>query len=182
MKILSNRITAIFLSILMILAGIYIGGRSSLTKLREAAEEIFYQGENRDGFGINYDLEKRIGLANNLLVVAKRYLDSSDPKIADVASSIEALNSADDPSDKYKANNALTDSCYILYDYLTSITLEGEDLRYVVNIKTDLESRNMIIDHSEYNTEAARFNEQLKKFPANIISIYCSVKPLELFK
>lgn len=45
-------------------------------------EQEFYQGAYQDGLSIQSDLEERMLLAQNLVTVARRYLDAEDPSIA----------------------------------------------------------------------------------------------------
>ncbi len=175
--------TAIILCVLMIALSIFFGGRMSLNKIRNQALSLFYEGNPDDQFdlGIEYDLERRIAFAGNLVTVAKRYTDSNNALITAVQSACDSLNNASDPSDKYKYNQALTTACNNLSAFLDTQSLSVNDAKYNTSIKADMESANQIIGHSDYNTKAAEFNQILRKFPTNILCKITFVEPLKQF-
>ncbi len=175
--------TAIILCIIMIVLSIFFGGRISLNKIRNEALSLFYEGNPDDQYdlGIEYDLERRIVFAGNLVTVAKRYTDSGNSLITAVQNACNNLSSAGDPADKYKYNQELTTACNNLSAYLETQDMTDSDMRYNASVKSDMESANQIIGHSDYNNKAAEFNQLLRKFPTNILSKLTFVSPLKQF-
>lgn len=182
MKYLKNRKAAIGITSFLVLASILFGAHSSLTRLREQALAVFYNGEKMDGKGIQYDLKYISDQCYDLTVVAERYLDGKDQRIEEVLDNREQLDRAAAPGDKFKAKEKLLEAAMSLYDALGTVELTEKDAYYRDSFPVNVKSRQLIISHSTYNEHAIAFNKCLKRFPANILGRITFVKSLELYE
>jgi hypothetical protein len=182
MKYLNNKNIAVKITSFLILFSILLGAHFSLTKLRDEALQTFYNGENRDGKGIQSDLNYIADQCYNLTVVASRYLDKDDKKILEVIQNRDLIEKANSPGDKYQAKEKLIKSSMILYDNLKSLDLSERDQYYNDSFPINIESRQLIISHNSYNDNALEFNRILKKFPANLVRWIIFMKPLALYE
>ncbi len=182
MRYLKNRKIAIRITIFSVLLSILLGSHFSLIKLRDETLQIFYSGEKMNGKGIQNDLEYIADQSYNLTVVASRYMEKDDERIAEVLKNRDLINSAVTPGDKYQAKEKLMVAAMNLYEDLGSMNLEEKDQYYRDSFTVNVESRQIIISHSSYNERALVFNKCLKRFPANVLSRITFVKPLELYE
>jgi hypothetical protein len=181
MHLLKQRKTAWAITILVVLAASLLGAWTSLGKLRTETADMFVKGVTRDDPGIQHDLDWLMELAHNLTVVGGRYLDEADPQLQAVRKAREQLSAAASPAAKYDAADRLVAASAALILSLGQRELEARDSQYNQSIKADMESRWLIIARNEYNDKAAKFNELLEQFPANVLGKLVGVQPLELF-
>lgn len=182
MKYLKNRKIAIGITSFAVLFSILLGAHLSLTKIRDEALLIFYNGEKMDGKGIQSDLEYIADQCYDLTVVAGRYMDKEDKRIKEVLANLDLINNAVTPRDKYQAKEKLIEATMNLYENLDSMDMEERDLYYRGSFPANVESRQLIISHNSYNENALSFNNCLKRFPANVLSKITFVRPLELYE
>jgi hypothetical protein len=182
MNLLQNQKTAIVIMVVMILVSIPIGAQRSLAALEQKALDVFVLGESGDGIGIQSDLEERMDIAYNLVTVGRKYLSEKDPFIQNVLVHIDELRQAQGPSAKYQANAILNQAVTDLYQKLIQMDLSEVDRTYPRRLFDSFNSRNDTISHDPYNLYAAKYNQALKAFPANILSKLVFAKPLELFQ
>ena len=177
------------IAIIMVILAIIIGTRSSLMGLRSEALSYFTDGDpaNKLDYGIQYDLDERVKIANHLITVAKRYIDENDAFITNILNDSAKLQKASDPSDKFKYNEQLGRDFNALLDYLDKLNLSGSidindtDMELLTESWIDMESANQKMGHSSYNAKAREFNQVLEQFPTNITRLIAFVKPLTLF-
>lgn len=181
MSKLDNRRLAAVGMALMILLSLFVGTARSLYPMRNAAQQVFFEGVDRDGLGIQNDLNKRIELSYNLVTVAKKYSESDTDAVKAVLSAREKLSSADSIKEKYKANIALTEATETLIEEMKSYSLSEKDEKYRKEIRDDLNSRNETISSDGYNAAASSFNSELSSFPASVIGRLVGLRSLELF-
>lgn len=182
MKYLKDKKTAVIVTSIVVLFSILYGSHNSLIKLKNQVTEVFFNGENGDGKGIDSDLEYISDECYNLTVVAGRYMDKKDERIQDILNNRDILNEADTPGEKFKAKDKLIESAENLYNDLVTMDLNEKDQYYRDSFPVNVESRELIISHNSYNDKARAFNQTLKKFPANILGTVTFVKPQELYE
>lgn len=182
MEFFRKRNVAWSITIIVIIVSTIIGAGSSLNKLREETMSIFYLGEEKDGAGIQHDLELIMGDCYNLTVVATRYMNEDDKLISAVRKNREALSSAKTPGEKYLHAQNLLRSVTELYIHLGDMQLSEKDNNFRRNLYANISSYNIIISRSTYNQHAREFNSILKSYPANILSFFASVSELELYE
>jgi hypothetical protein len=182
MKYLKDRKIAIRITSFLIAFSILLGANLSLSKIREEALLIFYQGERMDGKGIQSDLEYIMDQCYNLTVVAGRYMDKDDERIENVLEHIDLMEKAETPGYKFEAKEQLLEVSMKLYEELNLMNLDERDQYYRDSFSVDVKSRQLIISHSSYNKSASIYNKCLKRFPANVLSAITFVKPLELYE
>ena len=180
--LIKKRGIAWLITIIAIIVSSIIGAGSSLNKLRQEAESIFYLGEEKDGAGIQHDLEMIMSDCYNLTVVASRYMNENDKLISAVRKNREALSLAKTPGEKYRQAQNLLSSATELYIHLGDIHLSEKDNSFRSSLYANINSHNIIISRSTYNQHAREFNNILKSFPANILSFVAFVSPLELYE
>ena len=161
-----NAIGACVLAAAIVLA-VPLGVHTSLTKLREDAENTYYY--DNAGYAIYEGVEERQATANNLITVAERYT-SENPALTELIGDLEytvrlAQNSYDDFAEEAQANQMMTDAAQALYDELKNTQLSEQDK----------------INRSSYNDEAREFNARLGKFPVNLLLPLVGVEPLATY-
>lgn len=182
MEFFKKRINAWLITLVVVILATIIGAGSSLNKLRLEAENIFYIGEDKDGTGIQHDLEMIMSDCANLTVVAKRYMDKEHDLITAVQKNREALGAANTPGKKYLEAQSLLHSITELYIYMGDLPLSEKDKNYRNSLYANINSHNIIISRSTYNQRAREFNNILNHFPANILSVAAFISPLELYE
>lgn len=180
MAFFKNRKVAAILMVVLILGSALGGAKRSLEKLRQEAEQVFYQGADGDGLGIQNDLDERAKLAYNLVTVAKRCLPEDRQEITQTLAARDALLYAKDIHEKYRANLELTEATEALYQAMEGLSADDEKFR--IRLHTDLQSRNDTISHDPYNRTAEEFNRKLDAFPANLLGGLTGVKDAPLFR
>jgi len=173
---------AIFIMILMIVAGTLIGGHNTLAGMRGKASDVFTMGVRGDGIGIQGDLRERESIAYNMVVIARRYLPEDNALIQNVLDAREGLNAASTVGKKAEADRKLETAVKDLFDVLSVTDLSSQDERYPQRLYTDFRSRGDTISHDPYNQTAAAFNRALSGFPAGLLGGLTGVRALELFE
>jgi len=178
--LLKNRKVAVWLTVIIMVLATLFGSHRSLMAAAYPVEQHFIVGE--DGYSIQRDLDTRAGLADNLVVVAERYLPMDDLAMVDLKEAITALEAAKSVKEKSAANQQLTAATDRMNLLLEGYPLSSTDERYRIQIHTDLVSYNQIISHDAYNEMVAAYNSQvLGKFPANLLRKIAMVPELETF-
>lgn len=179
-ELLKNRKVAIGITAVVIVLSTLLGAHRSLVAAAYPVERYFLEGE--DGYSIQRDLDTRVGLASNLMVVAERYLLADDVTLVELQAAITTLNQADTIKEKAVANQQLTVAAERMNLLLEEYPLSSTDDRYRQQIRTDLASCNQTISHNDYNQMAMAYNNDvLGKFPANVLKRVALVPELELF-
>lgn len=179
-ELLKNRNVAIGVTVVVIIMSTMLGSHRSLMAAAYPVEKYFVEGE--DGYSIQRDLDARLGLANNLLIVAKRYLLEDDLTLVDLKDAITTLEDADSVKEKAVANQQLTAATERMDLLLEEYPLSNSDERYRIQIHTDLVSCNQKISHSEYNEMVIEYNTKvLGRFPANLLKRIAMVSELDTF-
>jgi len=142
-----------------------------LNNLKSAASDIFYNGVDGDGLGIQRELNHRVEYAFNLLTVAGRYIPDDDA-VRQTAAARDALINSAGVAEKSENNLRLTEAVTALYARLGQEKLSDQDARYRENLYTEIKARNNIISNDGYNKEARAFNQKLDVFPASVIKAF----------
>ncbi|MGI6348931.1 MAG: LemA family protein [Eubacteriaceae bacterium] len=181
MFLFKNRHFAFVLMLAIIIVSTLISSRNGLSDLASEAENVFYNGEDNSTLSIQNDLSERINLARNFITLAQNYINSTDVLITNVQAASDELFAAKTISGKYTANKKLGDAVTALYAELEKYPLSSKDASYRARLYTDFTSRQSTISHDPYNSYAAKYNEVLNSFPANILSKLSGLKKLEYF-
>ena len=175
-----GRAAAIIGMIVLIAVSIPVGSCISLARERGSAAERYYGSD--DEWGLLEDLSWCSTEAANLATLAGKYLPQDDERIADVQRAREEMGKAEKPGDKAAAFSRLTAKVNALGNALEAAGLPEEDETYRKEILADYNSDADFINRSDYNTEAARFNEILRSTPARGLAELVGIEPLELFQ
>ena len=182
MSFLENRTTAWCLTAFIILVSIFAGSGNSLGKLRAEAEDVFFRGADLDNMGILYDTERIAAECSNLITVASRYMQESDPAIKRLQENRQALLSAVGPGESGIALVNVLASEEALYQAMELLPLNEQDERFRSSLHTNINSHHRIIAASPYNRLAQEFNQTLRKQPAKLLGALTGIEPLELFE
>ncbi len=182
MKFIKNRKVAAGITCIIVLMSILIGGHSSLTRLRIEVLNQFYYGDEYTGKGIQGDLKYMVGQCYNLTVVAQRYIDKDDEKIKEVIKYRDLFQGALTPEEEVGTSTKAIEAAMKLYETMGTIELEQRDQYYRDSFAVNIESRRLIISHSGYNEKGLLFNQNLDRFPANVLSKITVIKPLVLYE
>lgn len=182
MTVFSKRkLIAILTMVAMILVAIWGGSYHSLSSMAKEVSAVFYNGENGDGLCIQHDLDARADVAINMVSLAKKYLPESDTAVQNVIQARAELLNASGISEKYRANDKLTQTTTDLYYKLQETELSETDQKYPARFFDQLSSYNDTISRDPYNRRAEEFNQMLETFPANILSTITFVDSVELY-
>ena len=180
LSFLKKRATVCVITALMVAVSIPLGVHCTETRAADQVTALFYEGTG-GGYGIQYDLEQRMGTAANLLTVAQRYLEAGDSDLQALSSARERLSQAATIGDKYDANVQLSDAAATMISRLKGEALTETDSQYVTQFETDLAAAQDRIARSSYNQQAQAYNNSLQSFPVNWLRTIAGVEELELF-
>jgi LemA protein len=181
MESLKDKKIAVLLMVIMITLGTVFGSHRSLMKLYNSAEDVFYYGENGDGFSIQHDLEHRIEYSGYLVKIAKNYLPADSSFIADVENARNALDTADTIKEKSEADYQLNSVLFALYNELENHELSKKDVEYRRSYYSSFISSGDKISSSSYNDTVRKFNSVLNNFPANVLGRLTAIHELDTF-
>ena len=177
----NRRVAAVFLVVVIVLSSIFTG-RAGLLREYNKVEDIFKNGAEGDGLGIQNDLNDRVNYAYNMVIVAQRYMQDSDENIALVIEVRDSLIEASDHGEQYRANLQLTDATEQLFSKLSTFELTETDKGLLRRTVDNLRSRNDTISHDPYNEAATEYNRIRAAFPASLIALLTGVKAAVLFE
>lgn len=177
MKVLENRGLCIVLMIVLIAAGILIGGYKGLSGEYQKAADVFFLGEDGDGICIANDMAERANALTNMQTIAAKYLKQSDKALKTANDAVNAYAKADgDIAEMFEANVKMDTAMEALVQETEAKALSAKDESYVQRLYADFNSRNDTISHDPYYTYAAEYNEILRGFPAGLIKTLTPVK------
>lgn len=179
-ELLKNRTVAVGITIVVVILSTLLGSHRSMAAMAYPIERYFIEGS--EGYSIQRDLDTRVGLAKNLLIIAERNLGEYDLAVAELESAIQEMEQAKTVKEKAVANQQLTAATDRMNLVLEECVLSNTDERYRIQIRTDLASYNQTISHDRYNELATAYNDEvLGKFPANVLKLVNGVSELETF-
>lgn len=182
-SILKNQTFAAFCMAALIALSAVFGGVRSVNRLYARVEQAYEAGEDGTGnFCIANDLSDNAAAADNLLTVAGRYLDSSDPAVSTLRDALTALRAATGISEKYSANLALTAGVQNLFDVLGTKQLSADDESYRQSLREDVLGNNDKMARDPYNTLASEYNRKTAGFPASVFRTLGGIAQAELFR
>ena len=183
MKIFENKIICIVLMVVLIAAGLFIGGMKGLNGLYGEVEEVFFLGVDRDGIGVANDMTERVSAATNMVTIARKYEATAPAEcrqaiesVNTAAASLESALSAEKIADAIGANKILDLAVSDLYREMGNLNLSDKDEGYRQNLYADFNSRNDTISHDPYNQYAQEYTDVLDGFPASLIASVMPVK------
>lgn len=170
-------IARIVLAVCIVFSLIF-GGGGALMDMRTAAESQFYSNSE----SISAELNEMRSNAVVLVSIANKYDTADKTFISDLNAAVALLDEAADVSSKHQASLKLDAAVENVYSNLTGLKLgemDAQDARYAYK---NFSSAQMRIEHDGYNELAAQFNQELAKFPANLLGALRGVDPLGLFQ
>ncbi len=166
----------------MILVSVPLGVNRSFSRLwKDVKDEYYYDST---GYSIWEGLESREDAANNLLTVAKKYVDGNpelDPYIDNLEYRVQVSTPYEDFSAEAEKNAQLTTDAQKLYDALGQVELSEKDGEYRQTIMADFDAEQDKLKRSSYNDKAREYNEKLARFPANLLKGIARVKEAGVF-
>lgn len=165
---------------LVVVFGAAVGGTGkSLAAKRAAAVAVFERGSRGDGLSIAGDLADIEEYAQNLAVIARRYL--AEAQVVPLLAAAEELREAKTVAAKYRANEALYQQVSEIYTLLCNGGLTETDAKYARERYQLIVSKRDTISHDAYNEAAEAFNQLLMAFPARLLASLAGLKPVELY-
>jgi hypothetical protein len=156
----------IFLAGCIVFSLLVLGG-AKLSALRADVMSAYEGGET----SILADLTKHNENAYNIITVGKRVLGAGDEAVTGAEAAYKAMNGASAPSEKYAADQELDSAITFLVSKLHDSGLNEKDKTLVNGQKADMDSRDMIISHSDYNARVTEYSNVISSFPGNIIAL-----------
>ena len=172
-RILWSAVFAVALLSIFILGGIKLEAKSN------AVRNYFFNGE--DGFSIANDIYVRSECGFNLLTIAKR-IDVDKNAVKTLEKTLAELDTAITVNEYFAANEALTAAFDTLYARIDASDATESDKRLAAKQADEFASRAKTIQKDPYNELAIDFNEEISKFPANIISLLSGTDCAQLFR
>lgn len=165
-RVSKRGMAAIFLALCVAFSLLGLGG-AKLGSLRAGVMNAYEGGEG----SIVDDLTMHNENAYNIITVAKRVLGADHEAVASAEAAYKAMNGVSSPDDKYAADQELDAAITFLVSTLNAGDMTQKDKTLVAGEKSAMDSRDMIISHSDYNTRVAEYAEVISSFPANIIAL-----------
>lgn len=170
-----------------IVVSIPLGMNRSFARLREKVENHYYL--DLTGYAIFDGIDKREDAANNLITVAKRYVDQQpelDPYIDELEYRVkrsENLYESSNPlfAETVTVNREMGTAAQSLYEQLEQVELSEKDAKYPRQLIAEMESEQDKIERSSYNDKAMEYNARLKEFPASVLGKLAGLKPMGVF-
>ncbi len=160
MKNTGRTFICLLIAFILIIGGIAFGA-SKGWKAEAQDLEMLYE---KDG-GLKNLLDLRAADAGNLLVVARRHLDKQDDRIIDLEDARNVLQGNGPLTEKYAANQALTEAVAALgdsLDNLPSLKANTKDWNYVVSLTKALEAYADGDAVRVYNEAVASYNQRME--------------------
>lgn len=178
MRFSENLLIARIVLAAAIVVALVFGGGGALMDRRIALETQF----NASSESIAAELNEMRSNAAVLVSIANKYDTASQTFISDLNTAITALDEAKEIEEKYQASLKLDSAVENLYSNLSGLKLGDVDVQDVRYSYKNFTSAQLRITHDAYNDLAAQFNQDLAKFPANLLGSLRGVRPLGLFQ
>lgn len=163
----SHKFAAILMAV-AVAGSVPLGINKSLERQRYDASGSYYYDQG--GYAIWEGIEKRQGAANDLVTLAKRYVDkepSLEKYIDDMEYQVRISEMAYDNDNTFRktaaANAALDAPAQALADALERVQLQDKDKKYPAQLIANMRSELDKMARSSYNDEAREFNAKLKR-------------------
>ena len=180
-KLLKNRKVAVVLTVIIMILSTLAGSNRSMAAEAYDIEQYFVYGY--EGGSIQRELDDRIGLAKNLLVVAERNLAVNDPAVKELQDAIIQMETAKTVNEKVDANQKLTAATERMNLVLDERWLSRSDDRYRIQIRLELAACNKAISQDSYNEMAMQYNtEVLGSFPGSVLKMVNGIEELKIFR
>lgn len=152
----------------MIIAGCLLGGFNSGRRLKNDLEDIFYQGEYKNGVGVASDISHRVDCGRSLATVAARYMEPDDKAVAFLREMCADAEAATTLTEKKAADDSVETAFVQLYELLEKEALSAKDEAYRKSIYADFTSYGDTMSHDPYNDAAVRYNREINAFPGSV--------------
>lgn len=170
----------------LLVVSVPLGVNRSFDRLREDAMDSYYY--DGTGYAIYQGIDMREDAANNLLTVAKRYVEKNpglDPYIGDLEYRVKYLENLYDFQgfeQEVEANRLLGEAAQALYEQLETVELSEKDEKYPRQLIAEIESEQDKIERSSYNDSAREFNEKLAQSPTKPLTKLMGISPMGVFE
>jgi len=173
MSILNNKVFAVVVSGVLILASIFGLGGQRLLANKSSIENYFISGGAMEQTNIIW------GQGQNMLVVAQRYVNQGDPLVMPLAQALNNLEEETEPSLVYAQAIEVANQINILNRQRYALAMTDTDNAHFDYVVSHIISSLNILRNNNYNEKVDNFNESLQVFPANIISQVRGISHLE---
>lgn len=169
-----KQLFSFFIMLLLIILALPIGMYTSLNSIRVNAEQDYYNDQT--GYAISQGIQSREDAARNLIKIAKKYQDQYTELQNPMTELEQAISLLEDSSlfsvteKNAEANRNLNAPAQALAEMLKNLDISESDINSVNNQLTELSVAQEEINRSNYNTEAAAFNQKLEKYPAKLMN------------
>ncbi|MEA5018601.1 MAG: LemA family protein [Erysipelotrichaceae bacterium] len=183
MKFWENRNLTKLIMIIMIIIAVLFGSYKTLSSMRNDTLDIFYQGVDNDGYGIQNDLDRVIDSSSRLISLANLYVRNNDQTLVnETITTQQELVFAKNVDDKYVAYQKLDQQLSLLYYALDNYQLTDVHKITTRTLYYDISEAKDKIGHNQFNTYVDQYNAKLTKFPANVLSKITFVGELPAFR
>ena len=168
---------AAVIMVILALGSVVLGAYRGWTMERSLVDETYA--------GLEAMLHTRVESAYNLLTVANRHLEGSDPLIKSVARERDVLEGKSSLKEKAAANEQLTADAAALLERLAalpSVQNDSRDSMYVADYLPQMLSESeSLTTKANYNTAAREFNQSLKGSLSGYLARLMGIGPAEEF-
>jgi len=159
--LLYNKKTAYIAVFLMILVSIFILGGNDLRREHTRVMDIAL-GYNELGIDVTHESAIVLANSSNLLVVARRYMDSGDRRIADISNILDNTLWGLNDSAGYRPLDIILPYVQRLIDDLSTMNIEPRSGEQLTEIEINIYAALRRIRLSGYNGAATEFNRLLR--------------------
>ena len=175
---LQHRTGAVIICLIMIALASVLGAGITLREMREQSAASFQLPE------FQQDIVDLSGECANIISISRNYLPDDHEDVLQVRQRQDELSRAQSPREKGRAVNELVDATHRLHGTLrgqSGFTDADNDIAHARMLDID-QRQATIARYNPYNQNAAYFNRELSRFPANILGPVAGVRPLELYE
>ncbi len=176
---MKNYKNAIIIMIVAMVLSSLISGVVDINSQVSELEDHFYKGSSDSQYlntqSIYADIEDKTEIANNLVSMAKYYLDSDEEHITAISDAISDFTSSSNTiSDYYEINSTLDTNVDWLIAELYNLDLTDTHNSLLVGYESSYKSEKTTINSDNYNTLVDDFNEETSGVIATIIKLFAN--------
>ena len=184
MRLSENRTLAWIVAAVCIIGSVFGLSNASVAGDRQKAVQVFYDGTEKSAstrHSMDRYLDDAAEAASVMAAEASLRLDSVRDTAEEVASLSETVSESEDLNARYEAYTKLKKDADILYNAMYAANLPANQITNFKTAYDDFFGADKFIQKDGYPALAVEFNQNLKGFPANVITGIGGIEPLNTF-
>lgn len=184
MRILQNRFVAILIVLAVILFSAVLGTSLSLSREEDKLLELYENGSDGSGRGLEAYIVEIMGQCENMLTLAGRYSDIDSAMTQELRVVLDELSAQTGSGTAQKQTvDALYAAAGALDMQLFNQPLSDEDRTLLNKVTANIDSAYLIVgrEQESYNSAVEEYNRKLETFPASFFNSFVGWETAEPF-